>query len=1192
MKLKGLELQGFKSFPDKTKIIFNRGLTAVVGPNGSGKSNISDAIRWVMGEQSTKTLRGAKMEDVIFTGTKQRKSHGFAEVSLIIDNSDRALGVDSDEVTVTRKYYRTGDSDYMINSSNVRLRDVNELFMDTGLGRDGYALVGQGRIAEIVQSKSDERREIFEEAAGISKLRYKKNEAERKLKASEENMLRLKDILSELEERVGPLKEQSQKAKKFIELADEKKTLEISLWNNTLEKSNKLLKDQSDKIFASQVEYSEIESQIDGIEKQIEDIYASMQECLVNTDNLRNKKSEIEQNTSDTTARIAVLENDILHHSQNIERIKGELASFDDNYDKLVEQLKEKKSLLDKLYKNGEDIDKNMSAVEGELYNLNEQNENVSDYTAQLNNRINELIINQSKVSLTLAQLNEQTAKEKETLENNTLILNTKKEDALKTDAELKDTNELLETLSEKETVLHNTQNGYKLKLDSKLKKLEALESEVNKLSLSLSEKTQSAKLLEDLQKNLEGFAYSVKTVVNRGKNGYLKGILGTVSQLIDVPDEYAVAIETALGGALQNIVTENESSAKAAINYLKNENAGRATFLPLTSVKGTKLDVREYKDLDGYISLACDLVKFEEKYTSVIYSLLGRIVVVDDLDSAVILAKKGSYRFKIVTLDGQVVNAGGSMTGGSKNKSQGILSRKADILKLNDEAKKLEAKLSEKKLDLKELNDEVATLEAYVSSINSELMSINEDKIRALSEQKRILMQIEQEKATLDAMQKELTLLKSSIDTKEKEIVSFTEKLKETENELNEANAQLDKVKGENDTLSVKRDELSENLSSLRMNKLELQKDIEVLKSSISELESRDQSSKDTSQRLILQISELENASSERAALIDKLKGDIENNSKTSKDIDTEISTLMKRRSELEASTTVLRADERKISDKKEKISGELARLEERKNSIEKEYDDIIAKLWEEYQLTRTQANSLAIELENISEAKAKLNSVKNKIKGLGNINLSAIEEYDEVSARYEFLSEQLSDVEKSRAELSRLIFDLTDKMKNIFEESFEKINENFKKIFTELFGGGRAELKLTDSDNILESGIEIFVEPPGKIIKNLSLLSGGEQTFVAIAIYFAILKVRPAPFCVLDEIEAALDDVNVTKYAQYLRSMSDKTQFIMITHRRGTMEEADMLYGVTMQEEGVSKLLALNVSQVEEKLGLKDTN
>lgn len=1186
MILKFLEIQGFKSFPDKTKLEFGSGLTAVVGPNGSGKSNISDAVRWVLGEQSTKTLRGEKMEDVIFNGTQDRKSQGFAQVSLHIDNSDRALLIESDEVTITRKYYRSGESEYLINGSNVRLKDINELFMDTGLGKYGYSMIGQGKIAEIVGAKSGERREIFEEASGISKFRYRKTESERRLKMAEENLLRLKDILSELEGRVEPLRAQSEKAKKYLDYAERRRVLEISIWVDTLNQSTVKMRAHMDKITMCEADYEKNEKLLKELEEQTGGVMREMENCLVAADELRREREGLRSAAAEKLSQKAVLENDIDHHRADIQRIEGEISAHSEGNTKIDDLIAEKsddiKGFEKQLCEVGEEISLKQQELLGLSHTTDEHSLKARGLTDELNRqalRITELKMQAISADNTVKALRESA----ERIKSESGL---RKEKQISAAEEKRGIDEGLELIAEKESGLINSAQGYELKLGSRQKKLDALLGELNSLELAIKEKNQKAALLSDLEQNMEGFAYSVKSVVKAAKAGELRGVLGTVSQLITVDSRYSVAIETALGAAMQNIVVENEATAKAAIALLKSRKSGRATFLPVTSVKGARLSENGLNAIDGYIAVAAELVSTDAKYAGIINSLLGRTAVADDLDTAAIIAKKFGYRFRVVTLDGQVVNAGGSFTGGSGNKNQGILSRKSEIEALKTAAQNLAARRLQIEKSAEELKSEVAQLNAGAVAVKSELITLSEDKIRFESEKKRVEHILSEITSAIDLAK----------DEEKRSEVKISEQLKlkeeaealtaEAEKIVSEKQSELDKLEGVKSGLDEKRAELSEVISGLKIRQMELMKDIESARAAVFEYKARRETADTKTEELSARKHELSLNIKTLSQSIENLVSQSHEFSERAEKLGAEISAVSEKRNGMEALTADIRNEEKALNATKENLTRELARLEEQKNSMDKETETIISKMWEDYGLTRSEADAAAQKIDNPITAQKDLNEVKSKIKSLGSVNVDSIEEYKEVSERYEFLSAQVSDAQSSRDELTLLINDLTKQMQTIFTESFSQINDNFKRIFTELFGGGKAELKLTDESDVLESGIEIFVQPPGKIINNLSSLSGGEQAFVAIAIYFAILKVRPAPFCILDEIEAALDEANVVKYARYLRGMSDKTQFIMITHRRGSMEEADVLYGVTMQEKGVSKLLKLNVGEIEQRL------
>ena len=1182
MLLKSLELQGFKSFPDKTKIEFGKGLTAVVGPNGSGKSNLSDAMRWVMGEQSTKTLRGSKMEDVIFTGTQQRKSQGFAQVSLTIDNSDRSLAVDSDEVIITRRLNRNGDSEYKINHASVRLKDINELLMDTGLGRDGYALVGQGRIAEIIQSKSDQRREIFEEAAGISKFRYRKNEAVHKLEASEENLLRLQDILSELEQRVEPLKKQSEKAKAFLQLSQEKRQLEVALWNLSLDQTSQKLKEQEDKILACQVEHEDLQQSSQALEEKINQSYEEMQRCLSRAEDCRQEKEELEQQNSALLSQEAVGKNNLEHFDQETARLSQQLEDFKRNQQQTGRLLQERQRQRESLEAALEETNAKLEAARGQLAELAKQDQGADQQSAQLSKRINELLLLENEDKLTVIQLTGQTEEDANSYQNNQIMLSQMKDNAQGTQRELKQAQELAQLLTQRMETLENQKAGYRYKLEGRQKKLEQEQAQAEELLRQAGQLRQKAKLLRDLEDNLEGFAYSVKAVMKQSKNGRLEGIHGTVARLLEVPEEYALAIETALGGSMQHIVVENENAAKSAIRFLKQQNAGRATFLPLTSVKGRELTGYDLTDQEGYVDLASHLVKADAQYQGIVDSLLGRIVVAEDLDCAAAMGRQFGYRFKIVTLDGQVVNAGGSFSGGSKSRSAGLLSRAGEITQLQQQAEALTQRSQQQSQDTKKLEQEVNTLKAQLGALESEQITVKEDRIRCEGEQKRLEALEAEYSRRVQEMEQELEGFLQRLQEKNQKIANLRRRQGETQRELEQAQQTLQSLRGQGDLLRKQREEVNASIQQLQLSQLAQQKDVDSLLETMEQLMGQSRESEQLQQQLARQIQQLGQQRTQQQQQIQQCAKQRETNRLTQQKLEEQVQRILQQRTQLEQAATGLREEEKQYSRRREEVSRRLAQLEERRDTLQKEYDEVIRKLWEEYELTRSQARQEAQQPDDPAKAKTRLAAVKGEIRSLGSVNLSAIEEYEEVSQRYEFMSRQLADVEQSRKELEDLIKQLTRKMEELFAQSFEEINQNFQKIFVDLFGGGHGELKLTDPEDLLGSGIEIIVQPPGKVIRHLSALSGGEQSFVAIAIYFAILKVRPAPFCILDEIEAALDDVNVARYAEYLRLMSDKTQFIAITHRRGTMEEADVLYGVTMQEKGVSKLLKLDVSEV----------
>lgn len=1188
MKLKSLVIQGFKTFPDKTKLSFEQGITSVVGPNGSGKSNISDAIRWVLGEQSPKSLRCSRMEDVVFNGTDKRKRTGYAEVTLNIDNSDRLLAFDGDEIAVTRRYYRSGESEYLINKAAVRLKDINELFMDTGLGRDGYSMIGQGKIDSIVSSKSEDRREIFEEAAGISRYRYRKIEAERKLKNTEDNLLRLRDIVTELEERVGPLKKQSEKAQKFLALSEEKKGLEIAIWLLTLDKSQANLKTQDEKIAIARSQYDEAEQALTDIQTETEQIYSQNGELSARAEEFRGNISAIDAQIAEKKAEISVAENDILHHTENIGQLKQEILQTEQSAETLTRSIAEKQDRITEL-------DTEITTRQRKYAELSEQLNVINLDSSRSGDRLQELTAELSVLTSQSADARVADMTADSTIQELTQRIESIQE---ANDERRIQTEELTEMqltyesdvtkVSESIESCKNALSGLALKLSSKDKKRNELKAESDKLTLDMREHERKIGFLENLERNLEGFSKSVKSVVKASRSGRLKGICGPVSRLISVPSEYAVAIETALGTAMQNIIVESDEDAKQAIRYLKSSDGGRATFLPLNTIKARELRENGLDDCYGFIGIASELCSCEAKYQSILGSLLGKIVIAEDLNSAVSIAKKYAYRFRVVTLDGQVVNAGGSMTGGSQLRNTGMLSRASEIRQLKAQSAQLAEKAKSAKSTAEQVQREYAAIEAQLLGTRAELSQLEQDLVRLQAEKRACDTELDNIRTLSDNSDKEINDCLDRIETLKINRNNAREQLTKLNRQIADAEAKVTSVTGNRAEMTQKREELSVQLQNIRLEIVRSQKDIDALNSEIVTAQHTGSDHEERKAELNHRIGELQDAITEAKARIEALRGEIARLENQQQELIGQINAINQQREQLEQRSVEIRKLERDKNAERELSGRELARLEERKVNLEKEYDTIISKLWEEYELTRREAEKVAVEIEDSAKAQKRLTELRQAIRALGNVNVSAIEEYKEVSERYEFMSVQVADVEKSKNEIEKLITTLTKQMKEVFVESFDQINRNFTETFKELFGGGTASLSLADPENILTSGIDILVHPPGKIVVHLDALSGGEKALVAIALYFAIMKVRPAPFCVMDEIEAALDDVNVIRFASYLRRLTANTQFILITHRRGTMEEADVLYGVTMQDEGISKLLELRSSEVAEKLGI----
>ena len=1186
MLLSSIEIQGFKSFADKTVLKFGKGITAVVGPNGSGKSNISDAVRWVLGEQSTKSLRGQSMEDVIFGGTETRRPHGFCEVTLNINNTDRSLNFDNDFVSITRRYYRSHESEYAINNVSVRLKDIHELFMDTGLGRDGYSMIGQGKIDNIISSKSNERRDIFEEAAGISKYRYRKIEAERKLAAAQDNLLRLHDIVDELEARVGPLEEQSKKAEKFLKLAEEKKELEIGLWLYTLNNSKEALRNQESKIMVAESQYKEIEQMLEEFDRKTEENTSLFAKLTSSIEGERLNISSISEDIVKSNGVITVLNNDIQHNEESILRLIDEKNTLSTSDNDALAEIENKYNEVKVIEEKKAELEEKLRAFENQLTELLTETDSNSRKIENEIRLLNTLTAKSSdmRVKLVTAEtaMGEIEARRGVSAD---LILG-KEAEVEKFNGEFKEIEKLITEIEEKLEGNNNSLKGYEMRLASKVQAVDSLKQELDTVNLDIEAKNRRVQILRDLQNNMDGFANSVKFVVSKAETGILRGICGPVSSLISVESKYSLAIETALNNAIQNIITETEADAKAAINFLKSNKAGRATFLPVQTIKAREFKEHGFEDMLGYVGIASDLVKNDKKYDEIVKYLLGACVVAEDIDCAVSIAKKFGYRIKVVSLDGQVVSPGGSLTGGSVIKNSGILSRGNDIINIENEVSALKTKAEDLAKKLTDAQNSLAEVEADITAVKAEILTFNEDKIRAVAELKRIGDLRESAKLSL----KQLTDEQASGNQKLEELknisVEAAKEISEVESQKAEIQSKIDEMSGARDNLNNVRDGLANSITEVKLSVIEAQKDIEALSLSAKTLEDLINDRAKRSVTIDSEIAALQFKNENLKAEIQAVQDSIGDASAKIAISEKNIQDLIEKRNQTEKFGVELRNSERENTLKREQISGELARLTERKDVMMREYDDVIRRLYDEYELTRSEAEKIGIEIENPAAAKKTLVDVKNKIRSLGNVNVSAIEEYKEVSERYNFLSEQIADVEASRAQLQKLINQLTSQMQEIFTVGFEKISQNFSKTFTELFGGGSASLSLSDPENILESGIDINCKLPGKNVPSLDGLSGGEKALIALSIYFAIMRVSAPPFCFLDEVDTALDDINVERFADYMRSSDFNTQFICVTHRRGTMEAADMLYGVTMQEKGITKLLELNVSELEKKL------
>ena len=1190
MYLKALEIQGFKSFPDKTVLTFGEDITAIVGPNGSGKSNISDAIRWVMGEQSTRALRGGKMEDVIFGGTAQRRQTGYAEVSLILDNTSHIFPMDESEVMVTRRYYRSGESEYYINRRSVRLKDVNELFMDTGLGREGYSIIGQGKIDEILSVKSADRREVFEEAAGISRYRHRKEEAERKLAHTDENLVRVNDKIAELELQVEPLREQSERARKFLVLRDELKGLEVSVWLDTLER----LRASHIKLDA---DYQEAARQKEEARVALERLYAAaealsaqMREKDVEADRLRFESQSREAAAAELESAIAVLKNNVQNNLDNAQRIRADLDQQEGRADSLAGQIGQRQERL-------AEIEDKLTRMREELRGKSEQAQEAAQSAGTLARELEELRQKEAMETATAAEakalLSALAAAAQEVLARDETV----RQELRELDSRLEEgraaqrqARKALAKAVEERDAVQNVISGYALRLESRRKKAEQARERHMKLQMDENALSSRVKMLTEMEKLHEGYSKAVKLVMGEAQRGSLQHIHGPVADLLKVPEEYTVAIETALGGAMQNLVVDREEDGKAVIQYLKRRDAGRATILPLSSIRPGEL--REGQALrrePGFVGVGDQLISFQPQYRNVFSNLLGRVAVMEDLDHAIAAARKYGYKFRIVTLDGQVLNPGGSMTGGSASRSAGILSRANELERLNEQGRGLREQLAQAAKALEEADREAAAAGYEMETAQSQLREWEDAILKAEGEAAHCDSVVADLERQSSSQQEELEQLKSRSAQIESDTRGARSRIQELEGAAAALKSEAEgKVRGQTD-LQDRSARITRELSELTASLAALEAEQETTAKSLGELKSlRDDMAGDREQNQAL-IGQYEEKNrqftqeiGEKTARLQELRAENQVRSE-------EIRALGDEKLALEGQRNQADKDSRAKNDELLAMEREVSILEQRKVAAAMEEKQLLDKLWETYELSHEAAKQHRVEIESVPKASRRIGELKRAISSLGSINLGAIEEYQRVNERYTYLTDQRDDVQRAKGELEEIIADITGEMKTIFAREFQTIDQAFGQTFTELFGGGKATLELEDPEDILNCGIEIKVQPPGKALKIITLLSGGEKAFVAIALYFAILKVRPTPFVVMDEIEAALDDNNVARFAHYMRSMADKTQFIVITHRRGTMEEADILYGVTMQEQGVSRMLTINLNDVEKELKIR---
>ena len=1190
MYLKALEIQGFKSFPDKTVLNFGEDITAIVGPNGSGKSNISDAICWVMGEQSAKSLRGSKMEDVIFGGTEKRSPVGFAQVTLVLDNTAQIFpSVDSSEVMVTRRYYRSGESEYYINKQSVRLKDINELFMDTGLGREGYSIIGQGRIDEILSVRSADRREIFEEAAGISKYRHRKEESERKLERTEENLVRVNDKIAELELQVEPLREQAERAKRYLILRDELRVLEISVW---LEKLSEI-KTGAIKL---QADYAVAREQKERAQRQMEELFAEnerfgqrVQDNDVEQERTREKAADLESQAGDQESAVAVLRTTIQHSRDSIALLEKEMAEQDTRSQSIQEQMEEQRGRI-------AELDSQLAQAERELDELLEETRRASERAGSAAAEAQAL---QAKEALAVAaaadgraRLSALTAAGGQMEERGSAIardiaaaqaqMETARRDAKAAKRELEDARDEAEAVK-------NIIQGHTLRMEGRIKREENATAAHMQLTMEQNNLDSRIRLLTEMEKEYEGFSKAVRVVMQAAERNTLRGVHGPVASLIQAESRYAVALETALGTGMQNIVVDREEEAKQAISYLKQRDGGRATFLPLTAIRGDELREKGVESEFGFVGLASRLVDYDKKYDHIFKNLLGRTVVVEDLDCGIAMARKYQNRFRIVTLDGQVINRGGSMTGGSVSRSAGILSRANELASLRGKQAELAQRLAAAQREKEEATRELAAARYEMEVAETQRRGAEDAVLKLQGEVGRYDLLLENLGQSLENLEGERAALAARAAESRKQAEEAEQEIARHEDEAAKLHqAAAEKLSGQSGLL-----ELSEKLSG----------DIADHKARQAAFAAE----RETTARALSDMAEvcrnMEGDRDSRLRRLEEYRAAIES---TEQEIGRRTEAAASLRLQVKGCQDMLASlrdmrlqmeKERSAADQRIKACNEellntereASRLEQKLSAGQWEEKQILDKLWETYELSHSAAVEQRVELESVPKANRRIGELKREIGGLGSVNVGAIEEFDRVNTRYTYLIGQRDDVERAKGELMGVIEGLTKEMTAIFAEQFQLINTAFQSTFLDLFGGGQAKLELEDPEDILGCGIEIKVQPPGKTLKTITLLSGGEKAFVAIALYFAILKVHPTPFCVMDEIEAALDEANVVRYARYMRSIAEKTQFIVITHRRGTMEEADVLYGVTMQEKGVSKMLTINLNDVARELEIK---
>lgn len=1188
MYLKALEIQGFKSFPDKTVLKFGEDITAIVGPNGSGKSNTSDAIRWVMGEQSAKGLRGAKMEDVIFGGTAKRPQQGFAQVTLVLDNTEHIFpAMEESEVAVTRRYYRSGESEYYINRQSVRLKDVTELFLDTGMGKEGYSIIGQGKIDEILSTKSGDRREIFEEAAGISKYRHRKEEAERKLERTDENLVRINDKIAELELQVEPLRDQAEKAKKYLVFRDELRLLEISTWLEDLD----ALKAGARKL---ELDFRNAEAARDEARAQLNALYAEgeqygekMRQKDVEAERLRTEAAEQDTGAAEQESAVAVLKTTVAHNQENIDRIERELQDQESRADNLSRQIEEQTARI-------AEIDRQTAK---ERYQLDALLAQAQEAAQAAGGKMSEAERLRAQETLAVAAAADARAEASAAAAESAQILERRiaaeaeianvKTQLAQSEQEAKSNRRALEDARDEAAAVSNIIAGHTMKMAERQRKADEAAAKANRLTIDAGALDSRVRMLTEMEKEYEGFSKAVRQVCQAQNS--LRGIRGPVAGLMTTEREYSVAIEIALGAGLQNIVVDREEDAKAAIAFLKQRDAGRATFLPLTAIRGDELRESGVEKEYGYVGLAFRLVEYDAQYANIFRNLLGRTVIAEDLDCGIAMARKYSNRFRIVTLDGQVINRGGSMTGGSVSRSTGVLSRAAELKELHGRAETMRRQLSNAKAEEEELGRELEKARYELETAQGQQRTAEDEVLRLEGRKNHFDILLQSLKANLENLEGEYETLSGRLTDNAKRAATAAANIAAKEAEAAALRAKADEQLTGQTELMTRSGELTEAVSQRKSHLAALgaerestakrAEDLQRLKADLSgDRSTRENMLEDCRQAIAAADEEIEQRQETIAALHARQQA-----------LRNRLTALDQEKIALEAERTAKSRAGQEMNEHLLDLERTASKLEQKIATSALEEKQILDRLWEHYELSHSDAQAQRIELESRPKANRRIGELKRDIAALGTPNIGAIEEFDRVNTRYTYLSEQRDDVEKAKSEIEGVIENLTKEMTAIFAEQFKLLSDSFQATFVDLFGGGQATLELEDESDILNCGIEIKAQPPGKTLKTISLLSGGEKAFVAIALYFSILKVHPTPFCVMDEIEAALDDANVTRYARYMRTLAGRTQFIVITHRRGTMEEADVLYGVTMQEQGVSKILTINLNDMAKELKIK---